>query len=220
MENENPLVVALRALCETHGGYEKVATEIKANAQTLYQITSRVKLPSGRPRGVGASLQRRLDERYPGWREARKGRKAAGYVINQYNTGGKMGNGLVLRDQPGVIHSWTVSPEWLRQNVHRITTPKNLVIVTGFGDSMRPMFNPGDPLLVDTGRKRADVDGIYFFRVGEEGFIKRLQRIPTDDGLILRAKSENQSYDPFDITESMDFEVFGWVVKVWCGENF
>lgn len=142
------------------------------------------------------------------------------WVIHQYNTGGKMGNGLILRDQPGIIHSWTVSSAWIRQNVHRITSPKNLAIVTGFGDSMRPLFNPGDPLLVDTGRERADVDGIYFFRVGEEGFIKRLQRIPTAGGLILRAKSENASYDPFDITPDMDFQVFGWVVKVWCGMNF
>ena len=54
-----------------------------------------------------------------------------------------MGNGLELRDQPGVIQSW-VSPEWL-QNVRGFSSPKNLCIVTGFGDSMRPMFNPGDP---------------------------------------------------------------------------
>lgn len=86
---------------------------------------------------------------------------------------------------------------------------------------MKPLFNPGDPLLIDTGRTRADVDGIYFFRVGEEGFIKRLQRIPTaSNGMILRAKSENSKYDSFDIVKGMDFEVFGWVVKAWRGEDF
>lgn len=140
--------------------------------------------------------------------------------IHQFDTGGAMGHGLVLRDQPGVIRSWNVSPEWLHQNVHRVTSVNNLRIVTGFGDSMRPIFNPGDPLIIDTGRTRADVDGIYFFRVGEEGFIKRLQRIPTADGMILRAKSENPRYDPFDIGPGMDFEVFGWVVKAWRGEDF
>jgi len=140
--------------------------------------------------------------------------------IPQFNTGGKMGHGLVLRDQPGVIREWAVNSEWLRHNVHRITSPSNLAIVTGFGDSMKPLFNSGDPLLVDLGRHRADVDGIYFFRVGDEGFIKRLQRIPTAKGMVLRAKSENPHYDPFDITQDMDFEVFGWVVKAWCGEDF
>lgn len=141
-------------------------------------------------------------------------------VIRQYETGGSMGKGVVLADQPGVIKEWRVSEQWAQQNVHRITALKNLAIVTGFGPSMQPLFNPGDPLLVDRGVTRADVDGVYFFRVGEEGFVKQLQRIPTAKGLVLRAKSYNTLYDPFDITEGMDFEVFARVVKVWKGEEF
>lgn len=143
-----------------------------------------------------------------------------GVRILQFDTGGAMGHGVVLRDQPGVIKSWTVSDSWLQQNVHRITSAKNLCIVTGFGPSMQPLFNPGDPLLVDRGANRVDVDGVYFFRVGQEGFVKQLQRIPTAAGLVLRAKSYNTLYDPFDITEGMDFEAFGRVVKVWRGEEF
>lgn len=85
---------------------------------------------------------------------------------------------------------------------------------------MRPLYNPGDPLLIDCGINRADIDGVYFFRVGDEGFVKRLQRIPTVDGVIIRAKSENARYDSFDITKGMDFEVFGRVVKAWRGEEF
>lgn len=140
--------------------------------------------------------------------------------IPEFDTGGAMGHGLVLQDQPGVIKKWVVSPDWVQQNVHRITSAKNLVIVTGFGDSMKPLYNPGDPLLVDRGITRADVDGVYFFRVGDEGFVKRLQRIPTVDGVLIRAKSENTKYDPFDIVKGMDFEVFGRVVKAWRGEEF
>lgn len=141
-------------------------------------------------------------------------------VIRQFETGGSMGRGIVLAEQPGVIKEWRVSDRWAQENVHRITSVKNLAIVTGFGPSMQPLFNPGDPLLVDRGINRADVDGIYFFRVGEEGFVKQLQRIPTANGLILRAKSYNTLYDPFDITHGMDFEVFARVVKVWKGEEF
>lgn len=143
-----------------------------------------------------------------------------GFKIRQFDTGGAMGHGVVLRDQPGVIKSWTVSDAWLQQNVHRITAPQNLCIVTGFGPSMQPLYNPGDPLLVDLGVQRVDIDGIYFFRVGGEGFVKQLQRIPTAAGLILRAKSYNTLYDPFDISEGMDFAVFGRVVKAWRGEEF
>ena len=128
-----------------------------------------------------------------------------------------MGDGLMLRDQPGVIQSWRVSPEWLDKNVKNATAAKNLCIVTGFGDSMRPLFNPGDPLIVDRGIRSVDFDAIYFFRVGPEGFIKRLQRIP---GMGLTALSENKSYKDWIIEPSMDFEVFGRVLKIWRGEDF
>lgn len=138
-------------------------------------------------------------------------------VIRQYDTGGSMGRGLILRDQPGVITSWHVSREWIQKNVHNVTAPNNLAIVTGFGDSMKPMYNPGDPLLVDTGVKTVEFDGVYFFRIGDEGFIKRLQRVP-GEGLV--AISENKAYKDWTIRDGMDFEVFARVVKVWRGDDY
>lgn len=146
--------------------------------------------------------------------------EAGALTIPQFDTGGAMGHGVTLHDQPGVIRRWVVSADWIHHNVHRITSPKNLVIVTGFGDSMRPLYNPGDPLLVDRGINRADIDGIYFFRVNGEGFVKRLQRIPTIGGVIIRATSENPRYDAFEIVKGMDFEIFGRVVKAWRSEDF
>ena len=138
-------------------------------------------------------------------------------TIPQFNTGGAMGNGLVLRDQPGMIQSWNVTPDWVQKNVHNFTSLRNLAIVTGFGDSMRPLFNPGDPLLVDRGVTSVEFDAIYFFRVGEEGFVKRLQRIPGNGLLVI---SENRSYRDWSVTDGMDFEVFARVIKVWRGEDF
>ena len=95
-----------------------------------------------------------------------------------------------------------------------------LCIVTGFGPSMKPRYNPGDPLLCDRGVTAVDSDGVYFFRVDGHGFIKQLQRIPTRDGLVLRAKSFNPDYDPFDIDPRMDFQVFGKILTVWRSEQF
>lgn len=146
-----------------------------------------------------------------------RSKKSEEIIIRQYETGGAMGNGLELRDQPGVIHSWSVNPEWLQKNVRAHTSAKNLCIVTGFGDSMRPMFNPGDPLIVDIGIHSVDFDAVYFFRVANEGFIKRLQRVP---GKGILAISENGAYRDWVIEPSMDFEVFGRVLKVWCSEDF
>lgn len=159
----------------------------------------------------------------PGQNEASSGGKTKtkqlpGHVIRQYDTGGAMGSGLVLHDQPGLIHSWSVSDDWLRLNVRHYTSASNLCIVTGFGDSMRPVFNPGDPLLVDRGVSKVDFDGMYFFRVGDEGFIKRLQRVPGEGIRVLSANRDN--YDPWTIKPDMDFQVLGRVLKVWCGEEF
>lgn len=147
------------------------------------------------------------------------GRPVGGLVeIKQYETGGSMGGGVILQDQPGVIQSWRVSEEWVHKNVRSFSAIKNLCVVTGFGDSMRPMFNPGDPLLIDTAVRAIDSDGLYFFRVSGEGFIKRLQRIP---GVGIRVLSANRdNYEPWTITEDMDFQVLGRVLKVWCSEDF
>lgn len=139
-------------------------------------------------------------------------------LIPQFATGGAMGGGLVLRDQPGVIHSWHVSEDWIRRNVKHFTAVRNLCIVTGFGDSMRPMFNPGDPLLVDRGIRTVEFDAVYFFRVDGEGFIKRLQRIPGEGLRVLSANRDH--YEPWTIKKGMDFEVLGRVLKVWCSEDF
>ena len=140
-----------------------------------------------------------------------------GLTIEQYDAHGAMGNGLVLRDQSGVINEWQVSDEWLRLNIKNASSYQNLKIVTGFGDSMKGMFNSGDPLIIDVGVTSVNFDSVYFFRVGNEGFIKRLQRIP---GLGLRAISENKAYESWNITQDMDFEVFGRVLKLWQGVDF
>jgi phage repressor protein C with HTH and peptisase S24 domain len=140
-------------------------------------------------------------------------------AIPQFDAGGRMGNGgLVLQDQPGMIRRWEVTRDWLNQNVKGVTGISNLCIVTGFGDSMKPMFNPGDPLLIDQSVKTVEYDAVYFFRVDGEGFIKRIQRIP---GRGLVAISANRDhYEPWTITPDMDFEVLGRVLKVWRGDDF
>lgn len=158
----------------------------------------------------------------PEWLSTGKGKMHAetndNLTINQYNdVRGAMGHGLVLRGETGQITGWQVTPEWINNNVPSNTGRKNLAIVTGFGDSMQGMFNSVDPLLVDTGVTKLEHDGVYFFRVGDEGFIKRLQRIPGEG---IRAISTNKEYESWTIKADMDFEVFGRVLKVWKSEEF
>jgi len=86
---------------------------------------------------------------------------------------------------------------------------------------MQPLFNSGDPILIDIGINTVDCDGVFFFYIDSECFIKRLQRIPVKGKLIIRAISENRSiYEPFDIDEYAAFGVLGRVLKVWRGQEF
>lgn len=144
-------------------------------------------------------------------------------VIVQYDTGGSMGSGFHLSETPpGQIKSWRVDHEWLRLNVPAHTGVKNLCIVTGFGPSMRPMFNPGDPLLLDRGVNVVDHDGVYFFRVGDEGFIKMIQRVPDPHGagVMLQIISKNPDYPPYPMSpKNQEFEVLGKVLTVWRSEQ-
>lgn len=148
-------------------------------------------------------------------------------VITQYDVGGAMGNGgrLVLEaEPPGAIKSWRVDREWLRLNVPVYTCLSNLCIVTGFGPSMKPIFNPGDPLLMDRGVNHVDHEGIYFFRLGDEGFIKIIQRVPNFDkpGFVFRIISKNKDDFPsYDISSKHpDFHVIGKILTVWRSEQY
>ncbi|NLX17338.1 MAG: helix-turn-helix domain-containing protein [Ramlibacter sp.] len=163
---------------------------------------------------IGITLDELIAGRKPdGTKSLPKGE----YLIQQYKTGGAMGDGVVLRDQPGVIRSWQVTDEWVRANVPNCSSPKNLRVVTGFGDSMKGLYNSGDPLIVDVGVQSVAFDAVYFFRVENEGFIKRLQRIP-GEGIL--AISENKAYRDWYIKPGMDFEVFGRVLKAWVGTEY
>lgn len=123
-----------------------------------------------------------------------------------------MGRGIVMQDQPGEIENIEVSADWYTKNIPSNTGKENLCVVTGFGDSMLGLYNPGDPLLVDTGVTDCNHDGVYFFRVGAKGYIKRLQRIPE---VGIRVISKNPDYETWTITEKMDFQVLAKVLMVW-----
>lgn len=140
-----------------------------------------------------------------------------GHTIRQFNTGGGMGNGLILQEQSGIIENFRVSSAWLYENIKGHSSTKNLCIVTGYGESMKPLFNPGDPVIVDLQIKEYIGEFPYFFRIENEGFIKRLQRVPGEGYRVL---SDNPKYETWTIKQGMDFEIFGKVIKVWKSEDF
>lgn len=141
-------------------------------------------------------------------------------VIGGMDTRGKL---LLEAEPPGIIKSWRVDREWLQLNVRSYTSLANLCIVTGFGPSMKGMFNPGDPLLMDVGVNRVDHEGVYFFRVGDEGYIKILQRVPEFDGpgFRLRVISKNEDFPPYDLSpRNPHLRIIGKILTVWKSEQY
>lgn len=214
--------------------YKMVSEASGLSAEYIYQLYEGKPRADGNPRYPGNAAINTLkkafgDSKPENWFDLPPNLKRSNrlketnhgdLIIPQYEEGGDMGHGLILEEkQPGIIKSWKVDHEWLRLNVRYHTGVSNLCIVTGFGPSMQPKYNPGDPLLLDQGVTSVESEGIYFFRVGKHGFIKQLQRIPTEDGMVIRAKSLNATYDPFDISAKMDFQVFGKVLTVWKSEQ-
>lgn len=164
------------------------------------------KLPPGfwelMPDDAEAALKGRAPGHAPKPPSAPSPREEDGSVVlAQFDVSGGMdtrGKLILESEPPGIIQSWKVDREWLRLNVPVYTSVQNLCIVTGFGPSMKGMFNPGDPLLMDRGVNRVDHEGVFFFRVGDEGYIKILQRVPDFEGpgFRLRVISKNPDYPP------------------------
>lgn len=75
------------------------------------------------------------------------------------------------------------------------------------GDSMEPKIQTGALIVVDRMAETKD-DDIVVARIGSEFMVKRLH--VEKDGRIWLL-SENAAYQPIQITEEMDFEVWGKV---------
>jgi DNA polymerase V len=88
-----------------------------------------------------------------------------------------------------------------------IKHPLSTFYIRVVGDSMTPLIHPGALLLVDRMVETKDGD-VVIARINDELCVKKL-RIE-EDGIWLL--SENEIYAPIQITEEMDFEVWGRVM--------
>lgn len=94
-----------------------------------------------------------------------------------------------------------------------IKHPLSTFYIRVAGDSMEPRIHAGEFLIVDRMVETHD-DDIVVARIGTELCVKKL-RIESDGRI--RLLSENEAYQPIEITEEMDFEVWGRVM--WSFER-
>jgi phage repressor protein C with HTH and peptisase S24 domain len=109
-----------------------------------------------------------------------------------------MGAGALRPGHDAVAGTMQLSTEWIRRNLPDITSPKNLRVITGYGDSMETTFRDGDILVVDAGVREVRVDAIYVFSLDDELYVKTMQRVP---GIGLRVISDNKKYEPYLLQE-------------------
>ncbi|MNM06966.1 Peptidase S24-like protein [compost metagenome] len=86
-----------------------------------------------------------------------------------------MGGERVNDDFPEVIRAMDFEPDYIRSVVGFVPPPGRLVLVTGRGDSMIPVIQPGESLMVDTGVTTFDGDGVYLINIGGGHQVKGLQ---------------------------------------------
>lgn len=101
---------------------------------------------------------------------------SADYVrVQQLDGDAGMGEGLINEDFPDTVRGMDFAPTYIRSVVGFLPPPGRLVLVTGRGDSMIPVIQPGEALMVDTGVVSFDGDGIYLLNSGNGQQVKGLQ---------------------------------------------
>jgi len=130
--------------------------------------------------------------------------------ISLYDVQPSAGEGTIFNDE-NIIDHIPFSRKWLKQQG---LSEKNLVLVTARGDSMHPTIKNGDMLMLDRTRTEA-TSGVYIIRMGDELFVKRLQKNPVDNSISI--KSDNPSYEPIIAQEDQlgRLNIVGKVV--WIG---
>ncbi|MGV8959223.1 MAG: S24 family peptidase [Stenotrophomonas sp.] len=95
--------------------------------------------------------------------------------VQQLDAEAEMGEGTINDDYPEVIRAMDFTQAYIRSLVGFVPAPGRLVLVTGRGDSMIPIIQPGESLMVDTGVTAFDGDGIYLINTGNGQQVKGLQ---------------------------------------------
>ena len=106
-------------------------------------------------------------------------------------------------------------PSWLRSEIG--VCPNNVFLMLVDGDSMQPTLKNGSMIMVNRDVDNLS-DGVYVMRHDNNLLVKRLQMLP---GGIIRVKSDNSMYDPWEITKSqLDGEELALIGRVvWTGQN-
>lgn len=127
-----------------------------------------------------------------------------------------MGPGSDLLEHDVMTGDLHLNEDWVLQRV-RPSSLSALRFVHGYGDSMKGTFNDGDIMLVDSGVKIVDIDGVYVLRAHDRLFIKRVRQ--RWDGKF-EISSDNPGIKTSDVLDGREeLDVRGRVLWAWNGQK-
>ncbi|MFD1261709.1 S24 family peptidase [Entomomonas asaccharolytica] len=93
-----------------------------------------------------------------------------------------------------------------------------LVLLHGIDDFMSNTFYNGDLLLIDTRINTLDCDSIYEIKLQGQHLIRRIQRMPSNQLLLI---PDNKHYQLITLNQAslLNFEVIGRVIQSWKAQR-
>lgn len=133
--------------------------------------------------------------------------RESGYVeVSRLDIGASAGPGALPQGE-AAFDAFRFSRRWLAEQG---LEGAQLSAITVEGDSMEPLLNDGDEILVDCS-PRAFRDGVHVVRLGDTLMVKR---VASAGGGRLALLSQNLAYPPVNVA-AQDVEIIGRVV--WKG---
>ena len=135
------------------------------------------------------------------------------YFIPRYNIKASAGHGAVV-DNEAPMHQMAFRRFWVDNILH--LNPKGLAVIGVRGDSMTPVINDKDVILINT-LDTSLKDGLYVLRFDNDLIVKRVQKLLNG---IVEIASANPDYKTIEINVSKipdNFAIIGRVV--WFGRS-
>lgn len=219
----------LAALTQKYGGVLALSETLERDSSQVSQWLNASIRVNGKPSNISARSARRIEEVLglkPLWLDQEQNSqekqdpvtqvKEHSFEIPLLNVSGSMGTGSHQPENEIAISHLQVTRDWIRENLSAVSSPSNISMITGLGDSMEPTYKHGDTLFVDTGITNIDLDAVYVMVLNNELYIKRIQRRP--DGIWVISDNKLR-YDPYLIKRS-DLEQIRVVGRVCGTMNF
>lgn len=203
----------LLALIDRAGSVQAFANRIRRSHGQVSQLKNRTPLESGRQREVGPKIARIIEQAFGlpvGWMDVDHGKEPAPAQAGEFVEVPFYAHACIAAGHGALNHS--EPPSTIRFRAESIRrrglSPTACAAVYVRGDSMAPLLEDGDVIMVDTSVTRVQDGAVYAVRIDGQELVKRLHVRP---GRLL-VRSENPAFPDFEVEAAAGVDVIGRVV--------